>query len=51
FDMPLEKIKQVHSRPPKPPPEEKPAPSPPKTKTGPNSIPGPAQDEMPCTSA
>ncbi|KAL0321237.1 UNVERIFIED_CONTAM: hypothetical protein Sradi_5385200 [Sesamum radiatum] len=40
FDIPAETINQVHSRPPKPPPEEKPAP--PATRT---------TDEMPSTSA
>ncbi|KAK4386605.1 hypothetical protein Sango_2531100 [Sesamum angolense] len=40
FDIPAETINQVHSRPPKPPPEEKPAP--PAT---------PTTDEMPSTSA
>ncbi|KAK6154723.1 hypothetical protein DH2020_008971 [Rehmannia glutinosa] len=49
FDIPPEKINQVHSRPPKPPPEEKPAPS--DVKSRPDSIPTPTQDEMPNISA
>ncbi|PIN19334.1 hypothetical protein CDL12_07994 [Handroanthus impetiginosus] len=46
FDIPPEKINQVHSRPPKPPPEEKPPP--PADESRPPLI---SDDEMPSTSA
>lgn len=49
FDIPEEKLKQVHARPPKPPPEEKPRP--PAAESTPPSVSIPSGDEVLSTSA
>ncbi|KAI3456276.1 hypothetical protein Pfo_012939 [Paulownia fortunei] len=49
FDISSEKVNQVHSRPPKPPIEEKPGP--PAVESRPPNVTKPAPDEIPSTSA